>query len=70
MIQTKRRRKQMSNRNKIPKGSKYEKKMVLAAFSPVGAPRSCKCERYLVSYGWIDEISRATSEQGGENHAR
>ena len=44
-------------------------KMVMVAFSPVGAPRSCERERYLVSYGGIDEIGRATSERGGENHA-
>ena len=59
----------MSNRNRIPEGSKLPAKMVLATFSPVGAPRSCECERYLVSYGGIDEISGTTSERGGENHA-
>ena len=59
----------MSNRNRIPEGSKHQSKMLLKAFSPVGAPRSCERERYLVSYGWIDGISGTTSEPGGENHA-
>ena len=60
----------MSNRNRTPEAPKHQSKMLLKAFSPVGAPRSCECERYLVSCDGIDGISGTTSEQGGENHAR
>ena len=49
---------------------KFPAKMVVATFSPVGAPRSCECKRYVSLRGEIDEISGTTSERGGENHAR
>jgi len=47
----------MSNRNKTPKGSKYEKKMVLAAFSPIGVPKSLGCERHILSYAGMDNMT-------------
>ena len=60
----------MSNRIRNQHVIELQTKMVVATFSPVGAPRSCEHERYVSIGGWIDGISGTTSEQGGENHAR
>ena len=56
----------MSKGNRNAKAPKHSTKMVIAAFSPVGAPRTPEHKRYSLSCFGIDE---GLSDRGGENHA-